>query len=231
MESISQAGSCVAVLTKEGVVLGAEKRISSKLLDTKAVGVKREKMYQIDSHVCCSIAGLTSDANILINKCRLIAQSYLLTYQEPIPVDQLVRSICDAKQSYTQFGGQRPFGTSLLYAGWDRIKGFQLYQSDPSGNYGGWKATAIGNNHSSASGILLDDYEEDLTLEKGMQLVLKVLSKTMDSTTLSPEKVEISTLTLGAGENVVYKIFEESELRPILDENNSKALEEKAKEK
>ena len=41
MESISQAGSCVAVLTKEGVVLGAEKRISSKLLDTKAVGVKR----------------------------------------------------------------------------------------------------------------------------------------------------------------------------------------------
>ena len=64
-----------------------------------------------------------------------------------------------------------------------------------------------------------------------MQLVLKVLSKTMDSTTLSPEKVEISTLTLGAGENVVYKIFEESELRPILDENNSKALEEKAKEK
>jgi 20S proteasome subunit alpha 3 len=229
IEAISQAGSCVAVLTTEGVILGAEKRISSKLLDTKAVGVKREKMYQIDSHVCCSIAGLTSDANILINKCRLIAQSYLLTYQEPIPVDQLVRSICDAKQSYTQFGGQRPFGTSLLYAGWDRIKGFQLYQSDPSGNYGGWKATAIGSNHSSASGILLDDYKEDMSLEQGMQLVLKVLSKTMDSTTLSPEKVEISTLTLGTGDKVQYKIYEENELRPKLDEFNQ--LAETSKEK
>ena len=30
--------------------------------------------------------------------------------------------------------------------GWDRRLGFQLYQSDPSGNYSGWKATCIGNN-------------------------------------------------------------------------------------
>ena len=30
--------------------------------------------------------------------------------------------------------------------GWDKHYGFQLYQSDPSGNYSGWKATCIGNN-------------------------------------------------------------------------------------
>lgn len=44
------------------------------------------------------------------------------------------------------FAGKRPFGVSLLYMGWDKHYGFQLYQSDPSGNYGGWKATCIGNN-------------------------------------------------------------------------------------
>lgn len=33
-------------------------------------------------------------------------------------MDQLVRSLCDTKQGYTQFGGLRPFGVSLLYAGW-----------------------------------------------------------------------------------------------------------------
>lgn len=43
--------------------------------------------------------------------------------------------------------GKRPFGVSILYIGWDPHFGFQLYQSDPSGNYGGWKATCIGNNH------------------------------------------------------------------------------------
>ena len=44
------------------------------------------------------------------------------------------------------FVGKRPFGVSILYMGWDKHYGFQLYQSDPSGNYGGWKATCIGNN-------------------------------------------------------------------------------------
>ena len=47
--------------------------------------------------------------------------------------------------------GKRPFGVSLLYIGWDKHYGFQLYQSDPSGNYGGWKATCIGNNSSVCS--------------------------------------------------------------------------------
>uniref|UniRef100_A0A8C4IQH8 Proteasome subunit alpha type 4 n=1 Tax=Dicentrarchus labrax TaxID=13489 RepID=A0A8C4IQH8_DICLA len=71
------------------------------------------------------------------------------SYQEPIPCEQLVTALCDIKQAYTQFGGKRPFGVSLLYMGWDKHYGFQLYQSDPSGNYGGWKATCIGNNSAS----------------------------------------------------------------------------------
>ncbi len=54
----------------------------------------------------------------MINRCRLAAQQYRFQYQEPIPVEQLVRAVCDSKQGYTQFGGLRPFGVSLLYAGW-----------------------------------------------------------------------------------------------------------------
>ena len=61
---------------------------------------------------------VAADANILINKCRLAAQQYQFAYQEPIPVEQLVQSLCDNKQGYTQFGGLRPFGVSLLYGGW-----------------------------------------------------------------------------------------------------------------
>ena len=79
---------------------------------------------------------------------------YLLQYGESIPCEQLVSWLCDVKQAYTQYGGKRPFGVSLLYAGWDHQYGFQLYQSDPSGNYGGWKATCIGNNSAAAVSML-----------------------------------------------------------------------------
>lgn len=52
-----------------------------------------------------------------------------------------------------EFLGKRPFGVSILYMGWDQHYGFQLYQSDPSGNYGGWKATCIGNNSAVSAAI------------------------------------------------------------------------------
>lgn len=50
----------------------------------------------------------------------------------------------------------------------DKHRGFQLYQSDPSGNYGGWKATAIGANHQAATNVLQGEYPEEgeLTLEE-----------------------------------------------------------------
>lgn len=44
-----------------------------------------------------------ADANILINSCRLAAQQYTYTYQEPIPVEQLVRALCDQKQVRSSF--------------------------------------------------------------------------------------------------------------------------------
>jgi 20S proteasome subunit alpha 3 len=61
-----------------------------------------------------------------------------------MPVEQIVRHVCNYKQAYTQYGGLRPFGVAFLFAGWDKYFGFQLYQTDPSGNYSGWKATVIG---------------------------------------------------------------------------------------
>lgn len=62
MEAISNAGAAIGMLCKDGVVLVAEKKITSKLLDTHAVGVRREKMYKLDDHVCCAVAGITGTA-------------------------------------------------------------------------------------------------------------------------------------------------------------------------
>jgi len=221
MEAISNAGASMGMLAKDGVVLVAEKKITSKLLDSKAVGVRKEKMYKLDDHIACSVAGITADANILINICRLAAQRYYFAYQEPIPVEQLVQSVCDTKQGYTQFGGQRPFGVSILYAGWDEHYGFQLYQSDPSGNYGGWKAAAIGAGHAAATNLLKTDYKDDITLAEAVPLLVRVLSKAMD-TSLAVDKVEIATLSKDpATGKVIYKQYEAPEITPLIEAANA----------
>ena len=48
-----------------------------------------------------------------------IPQDYQLMYEEQIPTAQLVQRVATVMQEYTQSGGVRPFGVSLLIAGWD----------------------------------------------------------------------------------------------------------------
>ena len=157
-----------------------------------------------------------SDANILINTARVQAQRYTFAYQEPMPVEQLVQSLSDTKQGYTQFGGLRPFGVSFLFAGWDKNYGFQLYMSDPSGNYGGWKATAIGANNQAAQSMLKQDYKDDISREDAVQLALKVLSKSMDSTSLTSEKLELAEVFLLPSGKVKYQVHSPESLNKLL---------------
>jgi len=214
MEAISHAGTAIGILASDGIVLAAEKKLTSKLLEPSK---SSEKMYMIDEHVACAVAGITADANILINQARLHAQRYRFSFQEPQPVEQLVQALCDEKQAYTQYGGLRPFGVSMLYAGWDKTYGFQLYQSDPSGNYNGWKATCIGANNQSATSLMKQEYKEEIIpLTQALQLAIKVLTKTCDATSLTPDKFDLATLTCVDGK-VVYHEFTEAESQALLD--------------
>jgi len=178
--------------------------------------ISSEKMYKLDDHIACAVAGITSDANILIEYARVSAQRYIYAYQEPIPIEYLVQQICDLKQGYTQYGGMRPFGVSFLYAGWDKNFGFQLYQSDPSGNYGGWQASAIGANNQAAQSILKTDWKPEFKIKDAVKLAIKVLSKTMDSTSLTADKLDFSTLTRDARGKVVWREIPDKDLEPLL---------------
>lgn len=119
---------------------------------------------------------------------------YTYQYQERMPVENAVKSVCNYKQAYTQFGGLRPFGVAFVLAGWDRHYGYQIYQTDPSGNYSGWKATVIGQNNQAGKSILKTDYSETNNVQANLRLAVKILLKTMDSSTATPERLEISVL-------------------------------------
>ena len=78
IEAINNAGTCVGLLSSDGIVLTAERRVVSKLL---APSKTSEKTYTIDGHVVALVAGLTADANILINQSRLGSQRLNSTYK------------------------------------------------------------------------------------------------------------------------------------------------------
>lgn len=239
IEAINNAGTSVGILAKDGVVMASEKKITSGLL---APARTSEKTYKLCPHATCSVAGLTADANILIDQARLRAGRYGYQYQEPIPIENLVEHVCNYKQAYTQYGGLRPFGVAFLFAGYDEHHGFQLYQSDPSGNYSGWKATVIGANNQAGKSLLKSEYgsakkeeegeggdemktDEDAPeviempdLAEACRLAVKVLNKTMDGAVASPEKLELFTMNLDEDGNCVHKILNEEEAKAVIAE-------------
>ena len=207
-----------------------------------------EKTYKLCQHSACNVAGLTADANILIDQARLKAGRYQFQYCEPIPIEQLVEHVCNYKQAYTQYGGLRPFGVAFLFAGYDEHHGFQLYQSDPSGNYSGWKATVIGANNQAGKSLLKNEYgtvadKETTTtsidtdeegkdkeaaemelpdVNQALRLAVKVLNKTMDVTATGPEKMELFVMTVEKGQ-CVHKILNEEEVNKVLKEVEAEA--------
>jgi len=226
IEAINNAGTCVGILARDGIVLASEKKVTSGLL---APSKTSEKTYKLCQHACCTVAGLTADANILIDQARLRAGRYAYQYDEPIPIEQLVEHVCNYKQAYTQYGGLRPFGVAFLFAGYDSDHGFQLYQSDPSGNYSGWKATVIGANNQAGKSLLKTEFKDGtedegvLDLNESLKLAVNVLNKTMDGTAASSDKMELAVMTLDKNDVCVNRILSDEEVKKVIKEVESEA--------
>ena len=215
-EAVKRGATAIGIKTKEGVILIADKRVGSKLLEADTI----EKIYKIDEHICAATSGLVADARVLIDRARIEAQINRLTYDEPISVKELAKRICDFKQQYTQYGGVRPFGVSLLIAGVDEVP--KLYETDPSGALLEYKATAIGMGRNVVIEYFEKEYRQDLSFDDAMILGLVAMGKAIESE-LAPENVEVGYIKV---EDRVYRDMTPEELEAYIQRANEKIREE-----
>ena len=172
-KTVKQGSTAIGIVCKDGVLLVADKRISEQLVVPASV----EKVFQVDEHIGASASGILSDGRILIDRARLMAQQHRITYDEPVDTASLVKDICDIKQQFTQFGGARPFGFSLMFAGVNTEP--ELYLTDPTGIYFQYKATAIGEAETEIKEVLNKEYKETMDLEEGLKLAIRALKKVL----------------------------------------------------
>lgn len=176
LETVNRGATILGIACSEGIVLGAEEKIETKLQDPKFTW----KLYEIDDHLGAAVVGLGSDARILIDQARVFSQSNRLMYDEPIDVEILTKRVGDIKQLYTQHAGVRPFGVSVIFAGIDKT-GNRVFSTDPSGSYRGYKAVAVGIGRETVEAILKEEYREDLKLDEAIKLATKCLIKALEA--------------------------------------------------
>lgn len=185
-EAVKRGTTAVGIKAADGVVLLVDKRITSRLVEAESI----EKIFQIDDHIGAATSGLVADARALIDRARVEAQVNRVSYDEPIGVEVISKKICDHKQTYTQYGGVRPYGTALLIAGVDDNRP-RLFETDPSGALLEYKATAIGAGRNAVVEVFEENYREDMDTNAAILLGMDALYKASEG------KFDAGTIEIG----------------------------------
>lgn len=201
-KAVEKATTAVGVVFEGGVVLAAARTIQ-RLMVADSV----EKISRIDDHIGAASCGILADCRVLVDFARVRAQVNRITYSEPIEVTSLVKDISDRKQRFTQVGGIRPFGVSLLIAGMDG--GPHLYETDPSGTLREWRAHAIGRGSKDARKPLIEEYKDDMPRDKAIDLAIKALKT-------GEKKIALRSTEIGVAEGGKFRLLNRNEVKEAL---------------
>jgi len=151
-KTIRLGSASIGIVFDGGVLLISDRRQKDNLIVEKSAN----KINEIDEHIISVSAGITSDARVLIEKARILSQQHRVSYDSAPATESIVRDIADIMQQFTQYGGARPFGVSMMFAG---VNGEPcLYTTDITGNYLKYNANAIGEDDERIKKILREKY-------------------------------------------------------------------------
>ncbi|PTD08240.1 putative proteasome subunit alpha type-2 [Fusarium culmorum] len=195
LNAVNQGITALGIKATNGIVIATEKKSSSPLADQSSLS----KISDITPNIGMVYSGMGPDYRVLVDRAR--------------------KDVARVMQEATQSAGVRPYGVSLLIAGWDEgiepedeeddesqedseekkvnrktggihKGGPMLYQVDPSGSYYPWKATAIGKSATKAKTFLEKRYSEELELEDAIHIALLTLKDNIEGE-MNGDSIEI----------------------------------------
>lgn len=207
-EAVKRGTTAVGIKCSDGVVLIVDKRVSSRLLEPSSI----EKIFKIDEHIGVASSGLVGDARALVDRARLESQINRVSYDESIDVETLSKKLCDHMQTYTQFGGARPYGTALLIAGVSDGRA-RLFETDPSGTLLEYKATGIGTGRPAVMKTFDEDYSEEMSCNDAINLGLKALHAATEG------KFDVNTVEIGlvSTTDALFRKMTKEEVRKFVE--------------
>eukprot|EP00698_Gefionella_okellyi_P003024 TRINITY_DN12849_c0_g1_i1.p1 TRINITY_DN12849_c0_g1~~TRINITY_DN12849_c0_g1_i1.p1 ORF type:complete len:256 (+),score=46.15 TRINITY_DN12849_c0_g1_i1:86-853(+) len=174
-KAVDNSGTAIALRCKDGVVLGVEKLVLSRMLEPGS----NRRIFSIDRHIGAAIAGLHADGRLVINKARSEARAYKNTYGHPIPVKVLNDRLSQFVQMNTLYGSTRPYGVGIFLAGMDAGTP-QLYYVEPSGVSWGYFGAAMGKAKQQAKSEIEKLNLKEMSCRQAIFEVSKIIHQVHD---------------------------------------------------
>ena len=170
IETVKRGTLAIGIATKQGVIMAVEEK--PRTLQTSNI---TQKIFQVDYHIGVAAAGYIPDARVQVDGARFFSQGNRMTYDESVEVATVAKHLADQAHQFTQYGGVRPNGVSMIIAGIDQ-KGESIYVTDPSGTYVQFLAIAIGACSDDVNAFLEKHYKDDLSLEDAAALPIATIN-------------------------------------------------------
>jgi proteasome alpha subunit len=170
IETVKRGTLAIGVSSKEGVIMAVEEK--ARTLQTSNI---TQKIFQVDFHIGVAAAGYIPDARVQVDGARFFSQGNRMTYDESVEVATVAKHLADQAHQFTQYGGVRPNGVSMIIAGIDQ-KGESIYVTDPSGTYVQFAAVAIGAGSDEVNVFLEKNYNENMSLEDAASLAIAAIN-------------------------------------------------------
>ncbi len=170
IETVKRGTLALGISTKDGVIMAVEEK--PRTLQTSNI---TQKIFQVDYHIGVAAAGYIPDARVQVDSARFFSQGNRMTYDESVEVATVAKHLADQAHQFTQYGGVRPNGVSMIIAGIDQ-KGESIYVTDPSGAYVQFAAISIGAGSDDVNAFLEEHYRENLSLDDAAALAIAAIN-------------------------------------------------------
>ena len=174
-KAVDNSGTAIGVRCKDGVVVGVEKLLPSKMLEPSTL----QRVYPLDKQVGICVAGLQPDGRQIVARGREECRVYRDTNAVPITGKSLCNRLGEFLQMHTLYWAYRPFGCAVLLASY-ADDGPQLYLLDPSGTAFGYNACAVGKAKTLAKAELEKLKFDTITCREAVEQVATILTLVHD---------------------------------------------------
>ncbi|KAL6530615.1 Phosphoprotein associated with glycosphingolipid-enriched microdomains 1 [Orobanche minor] len=204
-KAVDNSGTVAAIRCKDGVVMGVEKLIASKMM----LPGSNRRIHAVHRHAGMAVAGLAADGRQIVARAKSEANNFESVYGEPIPVQELAQRVASYVHLCTLYWWLRPFGSGVILSGYDR-DGPQLYMVEPSGVSYRYFGAAIGKGRQAA---------KTRAPRPAPQVIGEIEKLKLSEMTCRQGVVEVAKIIYGVHDEAKDKAFE-LEMSWVCDESN-----------
>jgi proteasome beta subunit len=185
-EAFIPGATVVGITYKDGLVLGAERRVT---LGGFIVSKSAKKTFKVTDYVGAACAGMIGDMQILIKELQSYVRLRELELRRPIPPNSIAKLL-----SVIMFERRfAPMITQVMIGGISTKP--SIWILDPLGSLIPDDYAAVGSGAEIAIGLVESGYSEDMTEEQAKNLAVRAIRSAIKRDVSSGDGVDLIFVT------------------------------------